>query len=134
MDSLIKLKLAEYPMHVQERLMELHNLILDVASSLGLGPVDQSLKWGEVSYSVKTGSPIRIDWKRAYPDHYFMYFNCQTKLVDTFRVVYGEHLVLQSTRAIVLSLSETLPRTIITHCIELALTYKLRKNLPLLGI
>ncbi|OCQ23519.1 hypothetical protein A7985_06150 [Pseudoalteromonas luteoviolacea] len=134
MNRLIKQKFAEYPDHVREKLGELHALIIDVAGNLELGPVDESLKWGEASYSVKSGSPIRIDWKRSSPTQYFIFFNCQTKLVDTFRVVYGKRLVFQKNRAIILSISEPIPNVVLSHCIELAFTYKQRRGLPLLGV
>ncbi|PYF83200.1 uncharacterized protein DUF1801 [Marinomonas alcarazii] len=133
MNKAVTDRFAEYPEDVRIRLEELRSLVLLVASDLALGEVEESLKWGEPSYSVKTGSPIRMDWKLKSPDHYGLFFHCQTKLVDTFRELYGEVLDFQGNRAIVLSLSKPLPKVAIKHCIELALTYHQRKNLPLLG-
>ncbi|MBF4242963.1 DUF1801 domain-containing protein, partial [Vibrio anguillarum] len=120
--------------NVRIRLEELRNLVFQIVSELDLGDVDESLKWGEPSYSVKTGSPLRMDWKLKSPNNYYLFFNCQTKLVDTFRELYGDELVFQGNRAIVLSLSKPLPETVIKSCLELALTYHQRKNLPLLGV
>ena len=133
MDKGVRSRFDEYPENARDRLEELRNLVLRVVSDLELGEVDESLKWGEPSYSVKTGSPLRMDWKLKSPNNYYLFFNCQTKLVDTFRELYGEVLETQGNRAIVLSLSEPLPETIIKHCLELALTYQQRKDLPLLG-
>ncbi|EIV8646458.1 TPA: DUF1801 domain-containing protein [Vibrio parahaemolyticus] len=133
MDKVVKDRFDEYPDNARVRLEELRNIVFQVASELELGKVDETLKWGEPSYSVKTGSPLRIDWKLKSPNSYYVFFNCQTKLVDTFRELYGDELVFQGNRAIVLSLSKPLPETIIKSCLELALTYHERKNLPLLG-
>ncbi|MBF4318319.1 DUF1801 domain-containing protein, partial [Vibrio anguillarum] len=112
-----------YPENVRIRLEELRNLVFQIVSELDLGDVDESLKWGEPSYSVKTGSPLRMDWKLKSPNNYYLFFNCQTKLVDTFRELYCEELEFQGNRAIVLSLSKPLPETAIKSCLELALTY-----------
>ncbi|EJG2021300.1 DUF1801 domain-containing protein [Vibrio parahaemolyticus] len=134
MDKVVKDRFDECPENARVRLEELRNLVFQVASELELGEVDEALKWGEPSYSVKTGSPLRMDWKLKSPNNYYLFFNCQTKLVDTFRELYGDELVFQGNRAIVLSLSKLLPETVIKSCLELALTYHQRKNLPLLGV
>ena len=133
MDKVVRGRFDEYPETARTRLEELRNLVLRVISELELGEVEESLKWGEPSYSVKTGSPLRMDWKLKSPNNYYLFFNCQTKLVDTFRELFGEKLEFDGNRAIVLSLSEPLPETTIKQCLELALTYQQRKNLPLLG-
>jgi len=133
MDKVVKDRFDEYPDNARVRLEELRNLVFQVVSELELGEVDETLKWGEPSYSVKTGSPLRMDWKLKSPNNYYLFFNCQTKLVDTFRELYGDELVFQGNRAIVLSLSKPLPETVIKSCLGLALTYQQRKNLPLLG-
>ncbi|WKY56792.1 DUF1801 domain-containing protein [Vibrio sp. SNU_ST1] len=133
MDKEIKTHFDEYPGDVRVRLEELRSLIFELSSDLGLGEVEESLKWGEPSYSVKTGSPIRIDWKLKSPSNYYLFFNCQTKLIDTIRELHDGTLAFQGNRAIVLNLTEPLPKVPIKHCLELALTYQQRKHLPLLG-
>nr|WP_216599669.1 DUF1801 domain-containing protein [Vibrio sp. 03-59-1] len=132
-DKVVENRFDEYPENVRVRLEELRSLILKLSSDLDLGEVEESLKWGEPSYSVMTGSPVRIDWKLKSPNSYYIFFNCQTKLVDTFRELHGDVLQFQGNRAIVLSLSEPLPALELEQCLELALTYQQRKNLPLLG-
>ena len=126
-------RFEQYPVEARQRMTHLREMILTIAADLNLGQVEESLKWGEPSYSVKTGSPVRIDWKLKSPNLCFIYFNCQTRLVDTFRELYGDTLEFQGNRAIVLSLERPLPRQTLTRCLELALTYQSRKHLPLLG-
>ena len=129
----VELKINSYPKSVQSYLFELRSLVLTTAKTLNLGEVEESLKWGEPSYSVKGGSPIRIDWKPKSPNCIYLFFVCSTKLVDTFKELYGDELIFEGNRAIVLNMSERLPIDGLRHCIELALNYEKVKHLPLLG-
>lgn len=131
--DVIQNKFAQYPPKVQPALSNLRHLIYSLATELELGAVEEALKWGEPSFKVKTGSPIRIDWKASTPDNYYIFFNCQTKLVDTFRELYSDQLVFQGNRAVVFTLNEPLPERTVKHCLTLALTYQKVKHLPLLG-
>ncbi|MCD1200450.1 hypothetical protein B4939_19380 [Vibrio cholerae] len=127
-------KFASYPDHIKLALMSIRSLIFEISESRELGEVKESLKWGEPSYSVINGSTIRFDWKAKYPEQYFIFFNCKTKLVDTFRELYSDTLKFQGNRAIVLNINEALPIEQLSHCIEISLKYKLIKDLPLLGV
>ncbi|WP_049722828.1 DUF1801 domain-containing protein [Gilvimarinus polysaccharolyticus] len=133
MDISVNNRFKSYPENARSKIEILRGWIFEISASLDLGKIEESLKWGEPSYSVKTGSPIRIDWKPKSPNNCYLLFNCNTTLVDTFRELYGNLLEFQGNRAIVVSLSEELPEAAIKHCIELGLTYKTRKHLPLLG-
>jgi hypothetical protein len=129
----LKSKFNAYPKAAQVALLEIRSLILDVAEQQKLGAVEETLKWGEPSYLVKGGSTVRFDWKEKTPEQFFIFFNCKTKLIDTFRELYSDDLEFQGNRAIILNLNAPIPITIVQHCIELALTYKSIKDLPLLG-
>ncbi|WP_152570748.1 DUF1801 domain-containing protein [Paenibacillus tyrfis] len=125
----------QYPKQIQSRLLILRQLILDTAiETEGVGHVDETLKWGEPSYITKKGSTIRIGWKPSSPDHYAMYFNCNTKLVDTFKEVYRELFHYEGNRAIVFAENDEIPVDELKQCIASALTYHTRKHLPMLGI
>ncbi len=134
MKTEIKDKFASYPEHIKPLILKLRAVIFSVAEELDLGAVGETLKWGELSYHVKIGSPVRIDWKKQSPDHYFLFFHCQTKLVDTFRELYSESLVFDGNRAIALDVNEPLPENIIRDCLAMAMRYKHLKHLPLLGV
>ncbi|WP_295894412.1 DUF1801 domain-containing protein [uncultured Vibrio sp.] len=133
MNEAIQSKFDSYPNEVKPKMLELRALILDVIDEVGCTGVEEALKWGEPSFVVKEGSTIRIDWKMTKPTQYCVYFNCKTKLVDTFRELYSDCLVLQGNRAIVLDLNQPLPIAPVKHCIELSLRYHTIKHLPLLG-
>lgn len=122
-----------YPDNANLYLQLLQQWVFELAEQHGLGPIDESVKWGEASFAVKSGSPIRMDWKAKAPEQVSVFFNCQTKLVDTFRELYGDQLTLVGNREIALPLHQPMPEHIIKHCLLLALTYKQVKHLPLLG-
>ncbi len=123
-----------YPEDVRRRLMFLRQLIIDVASETpGIGAIEETLKWGEPSYLVTGGSTVRIGWKKTKPSHYAMYFNCNTKLVDTFREIYSESFKFDGNRAIVFNKEDGIPSQALRHCVALSLQYHKLKHLPLLG-
>jgi hypothetical protein len=126
-------KFNSYPKHIKPLMLQLREIVLSVAEEFNLGEVDEALKWGEPSYQVKSGSPVRMDWKAKSPNQYFLFFHCQTKLVDTFRELYSEALEFEGNRAIVLHTNKKLPEKIIRNCIEMAMRYKTIKHFPLLG-
>ncbi len=133
MNAEVQGKLDSYPRHIKPLILELMDLVFSVAEDLDLGEIDETIKWGEPSYQVKNGSPARIDWKSKYPDKYYLFFHCQTKLVDTFRELYSDSLEFEGNRAIVLYVNRDLPKQVIRHCLELAMRYKSIKHLLLLG-
>ena len=127
-------KFQSYPEEMRPKLMHLRQLILDVAADTpDIGDLEETLKWGEPSYLAKGGSTLRIDWKESSPEHYAMYFNCNTKLVDTFKEIYSDSLKFEGNRAIVFHSKDTVPEGAIKHCIAVALQYHQLKHLPLLG-
>jgi len=124
-----------YPAKVETKMNELRNIILDVASTLETkSSLEETLKWGEPSYLLKGGSTVRIDWKESNPNYLGIYFNCKTKLIDTFRATFGNDLKFEGNRAILFDIESPLPQEILFQCINVALTYHKRKKLPLLGI
>lgn len=67
---------SSYPTRVRTKLLALRRLILDTAKRTnGVGPLEETLKWGQVSYLTtdsKSGSTIRIDQVRSEPARYGM--------------------------------------------------------------
>ena len=126
-------KFDHYPADAKQRLLQIRTLILELVAELELGRCEETLKWDEPSYSVKSGSPIRLDWKEKHPERVSIFFNCNTKLVATFRELYTGLLEFDGNREVTLPLSQPLPEKELKHCLQLALTYKRVKDLPLLG-
>jgi hypothetical protein len=63
----VKEKFDSYPEHIKPLILYLRELVFCIAEDLDAGKVEESLKWGEPSYQVKGGSPVRMDWKEKYP-------------------------------------------------------------------
>lgn len=121
----------KYPKEVRVKLLALRQLIFETAEKTeGVGTLLETLKWGEPSYltpETKSGSTIRINWKESLGDNYALYFKCTTNLVPTLRELYP-NLTYEKNRAIHFRFNEKIPMRKVSHCIELALTYHLRKN------
>lgn len=130
----VELKFQTYPKEIKSKLNYLRDLIIETASEIeDIQEIEETLKWGEPSYLVKKGSTIRIDWKPQIPNQYAMYFKCTSKLVPTFKEVFGDKFKYEKTRAILFGLNDTVPRKELKECIGLALKYHSVKNEPLLG-
>ncbi len=120
---------SAYPTDIQAKLLMLRQLILD-SSDIEL---EETLKWGEPSYLCPHGSTIRIGYKPAYPEQFALYFNCKSKLVDTFKELYHDRLQFEGNRAIIFNLNDDIDIKALQHCIQLALNYHKIKHFPLLG-
>jgi hypothetical protein len=71
----------------------------------------------------KSGSTIRLGWKKSSPTQYAIYFNCQTNLVESFRTLFSDELKFQGNRAMVFDDDEVVPKDAVCFCIAAALTY-----------
>lgn len=124
-----------YPEAVRPKLEKLRRLILETASEMEeITALEETLKWGEPSYLAKKGSTIRIDWKAKKPEQYAMYFKCTSKLVPSFKAVFGDVFTFEGDRAIVFQLGQDVPEAELKACIAAGLQYHRVKQLPLLGL
>jgi hypothetical protein len=115
------------PPKIRRQLLALRKIIFDVAASTeGVGHLEETLKWGEPAYitsQTKSGSTIRLGWKKSSPTQYAIYFNCQTNLVESFRTLFPDEFKFQGNRAIVFDDDEVVPKDAVCFCIAAALTY-----------
>lgn len=125
---------SKYPKEVRHQMQELRALVLEAAKECSeVKEIEETLKWGEPSYLTKKGSTIRMDWKEKTPKQYAIYFKCTSKLVATFKAVFGDLFNYETTRAIVFKLDQEIPKSELKACITKALTYHQVKKLDLLG-
>ena len=122
-------KFSGYPLAMQKNLLILRQLIFECAES----EIEETLKWGEPSYLSAKGSTIRMDYKEKAKKQYALYFNCQTKLIDTFKELYPTEFQYEGNRAMVFYENEKINTIALRNCIQLALNYHSIKHLPLLG-
>lgn len=115
------------PAAVKRRLLALRAMVFEVAASTpGVGELQETLKWGEPAYLTpqsKSGSTIRMAPKKASDTQYALYFNCNTRLVDTFRTLFPTEFSYEGNRSIVLDTTREVPADALQFCIAMALTY-----------
>ena len=130
----VKVVFDNYPKEVKQQMLNLRELVLKTANEIeGLDKLEETLKWGEPSYLTKHGSTLRMDWKEKKPNQFAMYFKCTSKLVPTFKAVFGNKFNYEDNRAIVFGLEDKVPEEELKQCIKMTLTYHKVKHLELLG-
>ena len=121
-----------YPKNIREKLLFLRKIIFATAEKTqGVGPLEETLKWGEPSYvtsQTHSGSTIRIAWKKSYPHQYAIYFNCKTTLIDTFKEIYGNLFHYSGNRSIIFEENDKIHINELSDCIAKALTYHMHKK------
>ncbi len=126
-------KFDSYPSQVREKMLELRQILFDVAKEKGIDSFVETLKWGEPAYLCRTGSTIRIDWKSKTPDRLFIYLNCKTTLVETFKEVFPCEFEYYGNRALGLPLDLVRFPLELESCFVMAMRYHQIKDKPLLG-
>ena len=129
MDAAVAAVLDTYPAPLRERLMGLRALIAETAAATdGVGPLEETLKWGEVSYLTSasgSGTTVRIgrDKRSGRPA---MFVNCKTDLLSRYRALYPDGFGYDGERGVILG--EAPDEAALKHMIALALTYHARKR------
>lgn len=126
---------ANYPDFVRDKLQKLRELVIETAEETeSITIMEETLKWGEPSFITKNGSTLRMDWKEKTPNQYAMYFQCTSRLVDTFRLVFDHKFQFEGKRAIVFQLNQKIPELELKECIKASLIYHNVKEQITLGI
>ena len=126
---------ANYPDFVREKMQYLRELVIETAEETeGVTELEETLRWGEPSFVTKNGSTLRMDWKEKTPGQYAMYFQCTSRLVDTFRLVFNYEFQYEGKRAIVFQLNQKIPELELKECIKASLIYHDVKKQMTLGI
>jgi hypothetical protein len=122
---------SAFPDRVRARLLEARDLIFETAADIeGVGPLTETLKWGEPAYlteATRSGSTIRLGWFRSLERGCALLFNCRTTLVDDFRERFPGVFAYEKNRAILLDAREPLPKAPLSVCLGMALTYHRRR-------
>jgi Domain of unknown function (DU1801) len=124
-----------YPPEMKARLMYLRQLIFDTATSIdAVGEIEETLKCGEPSYltpKTKSGSTIRIAWKKSQKEQYSIFFKCTANLVPAFKEKYPKIFKFGGNRSIDFNIGEKVPEKELKKCVALALTYHINRILIL---
>ena len=109
-------------------------MIFEVAAATpGVGSIEETLKWGKPAYLTtesRSGSTIRIAWKKSQPDQYAMFFICTTHLVAIFRSLFPNDFRFEGNRAICFQVKDAVPLDAVRFCIKAALTYRQQAAKP----
>jgi hypothetical protein len=120
------------PAALKKRMLALRTMVFEVAASTaGVGELQETLKWGEPAYLTarsKSGSTVRMAPRKGSSTQYALYFNCRTRLVDTFRTLFPTEFSYEGNRAIVLDAGQAVPEDALRFCIAMALTWHRAKS------
>lgn len=131
----VKEKFEDYPDFVRDKMQFLRELVIETAEETeGIKVIEETLKWNEPSFLTKNGSTLRMDWKAKTPNQYQMYFKCTSRLVETFKKVFGDLFEYEKNRAIIFQIEQEIPVVELKKCIKATLTYHKVKQLETLGI
>jgi hypothetical protein len=121
----------EYPIKVKAFLLEMRNIILDIAKKeKEVGFIEEVVRWGQPTFlttETKSGTMIRIDRYKKQDDKIAIYFHCQTQIIKMIHLKYGDKLTYDGNRAIIFDINKSLPRRVIKDCALLALRYNLKQ-------
>jgi hypothetical protein len=126
----VRAALLRLPAHLRPTLLEVRGLILEVAAAAEVGPLTETLKWGEPAYLTevsRSGTTIRLGVTRGEVSRCAVFFNCKTRLVEGFRERFAEEFSYEGKRALVLPHEADWSREALALCLADALTYHRRK-------
>jgi hypothetical protein len=126
-DPAVAAKFADFPAPARAGLMALRQMIFDIAADTpGVGPVHETLKWGQPSYltpTTKSGSTIRLGIPKQ--GGFAVYTHCQTTLMADFQSIAPGDLTFDGTRGVLFADTQS-PPDAIALLIRNALTYHLK--------
>lgn len=96
----------------------------EAAGDVRIGPVTESVKWGQPSFAAKTGTPLRIGVAKSGRPAIFVH--CQTRVIAEVRGVMPDAFHYEGTRAAVLH--DGTDTAAVRWLIRSALTYRLRQG------
>ncbi|PIE12122.1 MAG: hypothetical protein CSA72_03160 [Rhodobacterales bacterium] len=109
----------QYRPQTRERAIALRGMIHACAAQLG-ADVAESVKWGQPSFAVPKGTPIRLGQTEA---GLAIYTHCQTRVMSDLAARFA-NLPIEGNRALHLADAEPLPMEPVAWLIRRALTYK----------
>ncbi|QPH55894.1 DUF1801 domain-containing protein [Pontivivens ytuae] len=113
---------ASFPESERDALLTLRQLILDTAKTIG--PIEESLKWGQPAYRTPKGSTLRLGLPKS--GGYAIYAHCQTTIISDFRSLFPDDFRYDGNRGVLFATGETPGQEKLRLLIRSALTYQQR--------
>jgi len=108
---------------LRAQLLDLRALIYDTAAHLDIPALDESLKWGQPSYTTLKSTPIRLGATKAGAGAIFTH--CQSRVIPDFRTLFPTAFTYDGNRAVHIDPTAPLPKNALRLLITAALTYRL---------
>lgn len=118
--------IAPWPAHIRAQFHEIRALILAAAEDAGVGPLSESLKWGQPAWRPKRahqGSTLRLMWQENAPEPLALFVNCKTSLAATMENIYPTEFIYENNRALRFPAGHPLPVQAIDHLARLTFAY-----------
>ena len=119
-------RLHAAPPAARDRLMAIRALIFAAAKAEDVGPLEETLKWGEPAYlprRPRIGTTLRLGWSDADPVSVALFVPCQTRLIDLYRARFPEGFHYDGNRAVRMSVDATMREAEVQQMAAMALTY-----------
>ena len=126
-DPQVAAAFAAFPEPARSGLLALRGLIFTVAATTpGVGPLHETLKWGQPAYltpATRSGSTLRLG---ATKGGYALYAHCQTTIIADFRAIFPDDFRYEGNRAVHFAAEQAAPLDKLALLVARALTYHLR--------
>ena len=108
--------------HIDEGLNALRELILQTAAEIPeVGPLTETVKWGQPSFAAQKGTPIRIG--RPKSGGFGLFVHCQTRVIPDFQAEFGGAFTFDGTRGVLFERATEIDTNKLRILIQRALTY-----------
>lgn len=111
------------PPAARAALLHLRTLIYQVAATLPIGPLSESLKWGQPSFTTAKSTPIRLATTKD--GDIALLAHCQSTVISDFRAIAPPDMRFDGNRALLLKAENLPPDAAIIPLIHGALAYRL---------
>ncbi|MCR8826503.1 hypothetical protein [Pseudosulfitobacter koreensis] len=116
---------GRWPDAARARFDALRAIILAAARDAGVGPLTESLKWGQPAWRParpRTGSTLRLNWSSEAPDRLCVFVDCKTDLAQRMRDLYPD-IAGDGRRVLHLGLDAAADTDAIAHLAAMTFTY-----------
>ncbi|WP_299297883.1 hypothetical protein [uncultured Tateyamaria sp.] len=123
--------IANWPDRVQLAFARARTVFCDVADAAEVGPLDESLKWGQPAWRprrARTGSTLRMTWSPETPDHLLVYVDCKTDLAEQMEARFPGQFDNDGRRAMTFEIGADLPEDALWQLAYLTFTYHRNKR------
>ncbi|MBY5932280.1 hypothetical protein KUV51_04645 [Tateyamaria omphalii] len=124
-------RVETWPTPAQTHFLRTRTLVHEVATSEDIGPLDESLKWGQPAWRptrARTGSTLRVDWSPSTPNRLLAFVDCKTDLAAQMDLRFPGQFHNDGRRALGFDTETPLDEDAVWQLAQLTLTYHRAKR------